>query len=383
MLYTPLYWSLFIANLLTVASFGAFFLLPLFVVAHGGSKGDVGLTMGIFACASAFCRPWIAEMIDRYGRRRSYLVGGALMTFLPLCYLPLDGNLVDFIVPLLILRALHGIGLAICFTAVFTFVADVVPHSRLNEGVGIFGISGLIGMATGPFIAEIILRQYGFAAFFVAAALLAGVACCCIWPLPETKSPSAHLATQSFFELLRQPKQATVGALSLLFGFGLAASGNFVAPLALERNLALVSLFFVAYSCAAILVRILAGGRADRLGEKRILPWALLVFGTGLLSMIAVHTTGMLIGAGLIAGLGHGLLFPTLNAMAVRDQPFNMRGKATAIFTGGIDGGIFIGSLLLGYIAEFAGLNGLFAIAGGAFFIGWGILRQRQQPAFS
>ena len=124
MLYTPLFWSLFIANLLTVASFGAFFLFPLFVTAHGGSEAEIGLTMGVFACASAVCRPWVAEMIDRYGRRRSYLVGGALMTILPLCYLPLQGNLTDFILPLLILRALHGIGLAICFTAVFTFVGN-------------------------------------------------------------------------------------------------------------------------------------------------------------------------------------------------------------------------------------------------------------------
>ncbi len=40
-----------------------------------------------------------------------------------------------------------------------------------------------------------------------------------------------------------------------------------------------------------------------------------------------------------------------------------MRGKITGIFTGGIDSGAFLGSLGLGYIAEYFGLGVLFLCA--------------------
>jgi predicted MFS family arabinose efflux permease len=50
--------------------------------------------------------------------------------------------------------------------------------------------------------------------------------------------------------------------------------------------------------------------------------------------------------------------------MAVRDEPTAIRGKATGIFTGGIDTGIFAGSLMLGYIGDWFGLNVLFVCAG-------------------
>ncbi|MDH3998886.1 MAG: MFS transporter, partial [Desulfuromonadales bacterium] len=68
-----------VANLCHTASFSTFFLLPLYLLAHNGDQSDVGVVMGVFALASALCRPWISEMIDRIGRKRSYTIGSAIM----------------------------------------------------------------------------------------------------------------------------------------------------------------------------------------------------------------------------------------------------------------------------------------------------------------
>ena len=156
------------ANFASSAGFGAFFLFPLFIAERGGSEADIGVIMGIFALSSVLCRPWVSEMIDRLGRKRSYTVGALIMTFTPLVYLFFQGALAEFYFPLLLTRMVHGVGLAICFTAAFTFIADIVPPPRLNEGIGMFGISGLLGMAVGPALAELIVRFWGFSAFFPA-----------------------------------------------------------------------------------------------------------------------------------------------------------------------------------------------------------------------
>jgi len=44
-----------------------------------------------------------------------------------------------------------------------------VPEERLNEGIGMFGVTGLTGLAIGPVISEIIISKFGFSVFFLAA----------------------------------------------------------------------------------------------------------------------------------------------------------------------------------------------------------------------
>lgn len=378
-LYTPAFAALFIANLCIVSSFAAFFLFPLFITANGGSKQDIGIIMGVFALASAACRPWVSEMIDRIGRKRSYSIGCAIMTLMPLLHLFFSGSLANYYLQLILLRIVHGIGLAICFTAVFTFILDLIPEGRLNEGIGMFGTSGLLGLAIGPAIAELVMKTFGYSAFFLTASGLAALGLLLHLPVADRhhQQPQLDSPSPSFFTLLKQRKQLICGGLALLFGFGLAATGSFIAPLAQERQLSFISFYYIAYSCAAVGVRFVAGRLADRLGEKQIIPWGLILAASGLLLMPLVHSNLPLLALGFIFGIGHGLLFPSLNAMAVRNEPYAVRGKITGIFTGGIDAGIFCGSLLLGVIGELAGYSVLFICAGLVVLTGLALFRLR------
>jgi len=363
MLYTPAFWAMALANLCHTASFSAFFLLPLYILEQGGKQGDIGIIMGIFALASAACRPWISEMIDRIGRKRSYTLGSLFMVASPLLYLVLNDPLGSDYILFLGLRILHGVGLAICFTAVFTFMADILPQDRLNEGIGMFGISGLIGIAVGPMLAEATLTRFGFPGLFLVAGGLAAFALLVHQPLRESAGTSDAPRTP-FFQLFRREKFIVVGLLSLIFGIGLAGTGNFVAPLAEQRNLGFVSVYFFCYSGGAIAVRFTGGRLADNFGERAILPYSILLYMAGLLILPITHHPFWLWLAGALSGVGHGLLFPLLNTMAVRDEPAAIRGKATGIFTGGIDTGLFAGSFILGYIGDWFGLNTLFVCAG-------------------
>lgn len=379
-LYTPAFVALFLANLTLVASFAAFFLFPLFIIEHGGSDRDIGIIMGIFALASALCRPWVAEMIDRIGRKRSYSCGAMIMTLLPLLYLLLQGPLSDNYSLLLLLRVIHGIGLAICFTSVFTFIVDLIPVHRLNEGIGIFGTSGLIGLAVGPLLTEPILLHYGFNAFFLTTSGLAAAAFLLHLPVPDQhlSRPKEPTSSPSFFALMKTRKMLVSGSLSLLFGIGLAATGNFIAPYAQSKNLGYVSSYFFAYATAAVLTRIVMGRLADRVGELQIIPWGLLIAAIGLLMVPMIQINSLLLAVGFLFGVGHGLLFPALNAMAIRDEPYSNRGKVTGIFTGGIDSGAFIGAIILGIIGDFVGYTGLFVSA--ALILSTGHLLLKKYP---
>jgi predicted MFS family arabinose efflux permease len=80
-----------------------------------------------------------------------------------------------------------------------------------------------------------------------------------------------------------------------------------------------------------------------------------------------------LIGTGFVAGLGHGLLFPSLIAMTIRPIDIGNRGKVTGILTGGVDTGLFFGSLTMGQLGDYFGFQAIFALASVAIFMGLGV----------
>lgn len=370
MLYSPTFFSMAVANLTCLASFSSYNLFPLFITQGGGDPADVGLIMGATSLASVICRPWISEMIDRVGRKRCYTLGSFLMTVLPLVYLCFHGALASFYLPLVIIRIAHGIGFAICITSAFTFVADLVPKDRLNEGIGMFGVSGLVGTALGPAVGEFIIRRSGFDTLFFASAGLSLVSLLVHLPLKETYVHAIKTVKVPFFGVLKQDRIFNVAVIALLFGVGLAAVNNFVSPFANARNLTFISIYYIAYSGAAILTRVAGSRLVDTLGEDRIIPYALLLTGLGLIGMILLGGTGVLFAMGFLTGCGHGILYPALTVRAIRGQPIEVRGKIVGVYTGSIDGGVFAGSVILGYVGDLAGFQALFLSAGLALLAG-------------
>lgn len=369
-LYTRSFLLLALAHLFTAASFGSFFLFPLFLKGRGASEGDIGVLMGVFTLSSLLARPLVAEMIDRIGRKRSYTLGCAIMGVFPFLYLLFSGELSRFYYPLLAVRFLHGIGLAICFTAPFTYISDIVPQNRLNEGVAMFGIFALTGIAGGPLAAEAVIHQFGFSFFFLCAGTLGLLGFMIHIPILDPFPRSTRSVSPSFRAVFCQPKILAVFLLAVLFGFGLAGARNFLAPFARDRQIGMVSVYYLAYSFGAIAIRPFGGRLADRVGEERLIPYGLVVTGAGLLVLVLLQGNLLLLISGLLSGCGQGLLFPCLNALAIRDEPLYIRGKITGIFTGGIDGGGFAGAFALGYLGQWLGFPALFLTAGLAPFLG-------------
>ena len=331
------------------------------------------MMMGVFALSSVLSRPWISEMIDRIGRKKSYTFGCLFMGLLPLLYLQFKGDLSSFYYPLMLVRLLHGVGLSLCLTAPSTYIADIIPHGRLNEGIGTFGAFSLMGMAVGPAISDILIKQYGFSVFFISAGALGILGLLIHLPLAESYRHGAKKRSASFFSILMKRKVMMIALLALLFGFGLSAYGGFVSPFAKEKQIQHISIYFIAYALAALFARVIGGKIGDRIGEARILPYALALTGSGLLIMLFLGGVWILVISGLMTGSGHGLLFPCLNALAIRNESIEIRGKMIGIFTGGIDAGIFSGSIILGYIGEWGGFHAIFLVAGLALFIGLGL----------
>ena len=349
------------ANFFALTSLSSFFLFPLFIIDHGGNKSDIGILMAAMTLSAVLIRPWVSHMVDRLGRKKSYFIGTLIITIIPIIHIFFRGNISDFYAPLLLVRIIHGIGVALGFTASFTFAADIIPPKRLNEGLGIFGITSLVGMAVGPAISEPIIENFGFDAYFLTATAIGSISLILQFFLSETYVSTGKQDKEiSFFTVLKRKKIYSVAMLTMLFGVGFAAQGGFVSPYIEHIGLPVISLFFIAYATAAVLTRLFGSKLADRVGEENIIPWAFVISATGFLTLIAVKNSWLLILSGLITGCGHGFIFPCLNALAIRDEPIYIRGKINGIFTGGMDAGMLFGSIILGYIGEWFGFRPIF-----------------------
>jgi MFS family permease len=377
MLLTRRFIAITVVNFFAACNLGAFYLFPLFLADRGGTPADIGYIMGAFPLASVLSRPLMSELIDRLGRKWSYALASLTMIMASLAYLAFSGGLGDFYWPLLLVRAIHGVSAGLTFTAGFTYAADIIPENRMNEGIGLFGTSGLLGFAIGPVMAEIIIRNLGFSAYFLFAAILPAIGVLLLLPLPETYVHDRSQKGGAFLTVLRQPKIITVSVLVLIMGIGVASTSGFVSLLAQSRGILLVSPYFLAYSGAAVATRLLGGRLADIVGESRVVPPALVVCGIGLIILVFANAVQYLVLAGLISGAAHGLLYPCLSTMAIRNETAGHRAKILAIVTGSFDAGVFAGSIGLGQVGKYLGFPAIFLIAGLAFFLGVGIFLAR------
>ncbi len=371
-LYTREFVLLLTSGLLLTTGIGVFYLFPLFVLNLGGSKSDIGILMGTMSLSAVVLRPWTSGLVDHLGRKGSMVVGCLLMTAVSIAHLFFKGPIGQVYPVLVVLRLLFGTGLALGIIASLTLAADLAPASRLNEGLGIFGVMPLTGIAIGPVVGERIIHQWGFNAMFLAAALFFTAGFLFLLPLKDHFTTSNGGTRGGFMKALRIGLVWRMAFVCLCFGVAFAAHGGFVAPFAKAGSMP-VSAYFISYSTAAVISRLLGGKLADRFGEKRLIPVSLVIAGTGFICLTQVTSTVGLTWSGFVAGLGHGLLFPSLIALTIRPIVATDRGKVTGILTGGVDAGLFFGSLAMGQLGDLFGFSAIFTMAATAIFLGLGV----------
>jgi MFS family permease len=369
-LFTKDFVSLLAGTLLFMTGVGVLFLFPLLILDIGGGQSDIGFLMGVMSLSSVIARPWISGIVDRMGRKSSMLASCLFASAICIVHLFFIDTIENVYPVLVFLRLLLGAGIALGFVAALTMAADLASGLRLNEGLGFFGIMPMIGIAIGPAIGEFIIDRWGFNAMFLMAIFFFITAFLFVFPVEEKVSLSiAGAKKKSFFRTLRIPVVWRMGVICLCFGLAFAAHSSFVAPFAKDNDLSL-SAYFASYSGAAVLIRLFGSRLAGLFGEKRIIIGALLIAGAGFASLTQVNSTSSLMGVGFVTGMGHGLLFPSLIALTIRPVAADERGKVSGVLTGGFDGGMFMGSMVMGQIGEYYGFTMIFSVAAFIIFIG-------------
>jgi MFS family permease len=362
-------------------SFSSFFLLPKFMTVELQAGPDqIGSVTASFYLTAVLMGPWMGTVVDRRGRRR-FLTAGALLQ----AAAALGFMWVDQVGPLLYgLRMLQGCAFAMAFVAGSALAVDEAPADRLALALGIFGLTMLSNNAVAPVLVEEIGHRAGWPPAFALAAAMALVSAALSRRLPDRPRPAPDVKVPGLLEVITRPGAPRTWLVVGLAGAAFGVMFTYPQPFALELGIQNVRSFFVAYTAAALSVRLGIGPFTDRLGRRRVALVALVVYAATTALASQIGTLGLAAVGGAF-GLAHGVFYPTFNALAVERSGEHERGKTMALFNGFFNVGYACGVFGLGLVAARIGYPPVFWLGGGSAACAFGVLltrrRSRSLPA--
>ena len=358
----------------------------------GGTAAYAGMLAAVFSVAAAVARLVCGPLIDLTGRVRIMLIGGVVM-------------LVGTIGPafstegffFVLWRFLQGAGFSAATTASATAADDVLPHERLGEGIGYYGLGQAISMSIGPAIALYLVStdpaENLYLGLSIAAALAILLTAFCRYEKnPMTLPPSAsyrrryeadraseHAPSQEdpqevveadepqvgafrrVFEVRALPGTIPMLVLSPAFGFGIF----FMGLLGTHMGVGSAGMFYTVSAIAMIVVRLKSGSFMDRVHPIRIMAVTMI---TGLIAYLMQFTVSihlfdgimndiLFYAAGIPYGIALGLGLPVNQSVAVKNTPPNRWGGANALFLLASDVGIGTASVIWGIVNDSFGFS--------------------------
>lgn len=272
------------------------------------------------------------------------------------------------LIPLLILRFIHGVSFGILTTATGAIVADILPERRRGAGMGYFAMAMNIAMVLGPFIGLTLIQYVSFQTLFIIlnAFMLIGLFCSIG---VKVKEHVVHSVQNSHpFRIKRsdliESKAVPIGIVSALVGFAYASILSFVSIYADDLGLsASASYFFLVFAIVMIIFRPYLGRAFDEKGAKKVLVPSLFIFSIGLMVLGFTSTAFMLLVAAGLIGLGYGTLLPGFQTLSIQSTSHERSGYAISTFFVFYDTGIALGSYIWGVIISGVGFGNMYFLS--------------------
>ena len=371
------YLKVFAGNFMIFFSFYLIMaVLPLYVSdTYHADKGMIGVVLSGYTLTAMAARSAGGYLADSYRRKT------VLMAFYALFFLFFFGYLLTWpIVIFAALRTAHGIPFGALTVTSSAMAVDVLHPSRRAEGIGYYGLSNNLAMATGPALGLFLYRalpdaKWLFVMSIVASGIGLAIDSSISSPgnLPARREP---VALGRFF-LLKGMRLALSMAL-LSFGFGVC--NNYLAIYTRDElgTTSSAGTFFIIVAAGLIASRLI-GARSLRQGRvtRNASAGVLLSLAGYTLFAAAQHPAAYYATAALI-GLGNGFIFAAFFNMCINLAPDSQRGAANSTLLTSWDVGMGLGVLLGGAIVEAAGYRCVFAVSaavnalGVAVFFLWG-----------
>jgi MFS family permease len=310
---------------------------------------------GVIASLLVFGR-----LSDQVGRRRVLLPGLALAALSAIAFLLADG-----LALLIAGRVLSGLSAGIFTGTATATLLDLAPPERRARATLVATIATMGGLGCGPLLAGLLSQWAGSPlrlTFWVDLALLVPAAIG-IWAMPEPVVARSRPRLRPQVPRVPTEMRATF-VEAVLAGFaGFAVLGLFaaVAPAFLGQELGVTSRAVVGLVVFAVFAASMVGqAMLELMPEAGAMPAGCLalIAGMGSLALgLALSSFALLVLGGVIAGLGHGLVFRAGLTAVNAKAPAAQRGEVASSYFIAMYVAISVPVIGEGVLAEAAGLR--------------------------
>ncbi|MEH7179948.1 MFS transporter [Neobacillus vireti] len=367
-LWTKSFVMLMVGNLFVFMSFQMLIpTLPPYIKSIGATGLEIGLVTGLFAFGAVIIRPFIGYMLEYKHRKSLVLIGAVILLAITILY-PLSRIVMIF----LLIRFVHGLAWGWSTTVNGTAAVDVIPFSRLGEGMGYFGLSTTIGYIIAPSLGIFLYNVTTFTNLIVISSLL-GFISVVLLALVRYQTPEAVIKTKkenlkfSYLGSLVEKTSWYPSLITIIICLGYGSVSTFIVIFGEERGMDQIFLFYILNAIIASAARPFAGKWFDEKGPVAIVYFCICATFVGLWVLSYAQTNFMLAIAGGLFGLGFGCALPTLQSWTLSITPSNRRGVANGMFFSSIDLGIGLSGVIFGLLAQFVDTASLFRI--GSLFL--------------
>ncbi|WP_081976294.1 MFS transporter [Ureibacillus manganicus] len=351
---------------LSLVMFASFYMItagfPIFVSSISDNPTIAGIMTTTLMTASLITRFFASVIIQKVNMKllliisMIYFIGTIGLTFLS-----------DAIWFLIFIRALQGIGFCMLTTLVFTMSSNIVPKSRLGEGIVFFAMSTSVGTTIGPLIAISYLSNYSFQSMLMLTlGLMAFSFVCSLFtknsPVSKEEASPQETKNEPFYKYMFD-KRVLLPCILVSFNYmTIAGTVNFMGAFGKEINVGgSISQFFIAQGIAMVVVRAFSGKIFDRFGHRILIIPAASSGAAGLLLLGFAASMWMVIVAGVLFGIAFAVIHPISQAWALTLVPPEKKATANSMLLIFIDSGMAIGSVLLGILAGRVGYGMMFS----------------------
>jgi MFS family permease len=365
--------------LVTLGYFFSFFFffptLPFYVKHLGGQEADAGFLIGISSLVSFSIKPLAGRWIDRYGRVRLMNLGIGLFAFTAFLHAWAPNLSVLFV-----LRVLYGTALG-CFTSASSaYLADVAPLARRGEAASYWGLASPLAMGIIPPFALGLMHSTSlhptelslsaslpgfftpvssdenFILLFLTASAIAVVAGALSYGMHERFTPSLTTPRPPLFA-----REAVLPmAVNMFLYLTFTSYTTFLPLYARTLGMSNAGWLYSTYALVLLGSRFTSAQVSDRYGRTAVILPGLLAALVGLLILgFAPNASTLYLGVSFY-GLGFGLAQPGLSAYTIDRLTPERRGVGMSTFSQGLELGMGLGGILMGYIATHAGFTTMY-----------------------
>lgn len=359
--------------LLSLVMFSSFYMItagfPIYVSTISDNPAIAGIMTTTLMTASLITRFFASVIIQKVNMKLLLII--SLVYFLGTIGLTFVNDSIGF---LIFIRALQGIGFCMLTTLVFTISSNIVPKSRLGEGIVFFAMSTSVGTTLGPLIAISYLANFSFQSMMMLTLGLMTFSFVCSLFTKNTakneKESPQETTNEPFYKYMFDQRALLPCILVALNYMVIAGVVNFMGAFGEEINVGgRISQFFIAQGIAMVIVRAFSGKIFDKFGHRvLIIPGA--ISGTvGLILLGFSSNMVMVLVSGVLFGVAFAIIHPISQAWALTLIPPEKKATVNSMLLIFIDSGMAIGSIGLGLLAKVVGYGMTFSFSAALMII--------------